>query len=58
MEKIVALTEKNGETDDDPEVSFVCSTPTSANDTSNAAASLCTTEILPQVLEEFFKIYK
>jgi len=43
---------------DDPEVSFVCSTPTSANDTSNAAASLCTTEILPQVLEEFFKIYK
>ena len=42
---------------DDPEVAFVCSAPTSAADSSNQEASICSTQILPKVLKEYFKKY-
>ena len=43
---------------DNPQVAFVCSAPTSAADSSNQEANICSTQIMPRVLEEFFKKYK
>ena len=43
---------------DNPKVAFSCITPTSSNNNSSVAESLCSTQIMPSILEEFFKIYK
>ena len=40
---------------DDPEVAFVCSAPTSSADTHNLEANICSTVIVPQALEAYFK---
>lgn len=43
---------------DKPEIAFVCTAPTSSSDTAALEANICTTEILPRVLDEYFKKYK
>ena len=40
---------------DDPEVAFVCSAPTSSADTHNLEANICSTVIVPQALDAYFK---
>ena len=43
---------------DKPEIAFVCVAPTSSSDTAALEANICSTEILPRVLKEYFKKYK
>ena len=40
---------------DDPEVAFVCSAPTSSADTHDLEANICSTVIVPQALDAYFK---
>ncbi len=42
---------------DKPKIAFTASAPTSADDTHDLAANICVTEIIPRVLEEYFKKY-
>lgn len=42
---------------DHPKVAFACSVPTSAADSQQLEGNLCATEIMPEVLKEFFKKY-
>lgn len=43
--------------DSTPKVAFACSAPTSSTNDSSVASNICGSEIMPQVLTEFFKKY-
>lgn len=42
---------------DDPSVAFACSAPLSSVNSKDVAPNLCTTEVVPPVLEKFFELY-
>ena len=43
--------------DSTPRVAFACSAPLSSSNDSSVASNICASEIMPKVLEEFFKKY-